>query len=168
MSRRQQAIARHLAEHANSRTSDMPLEESWRRSGVTKQGGVVYPYGFSISVDPERTVESHNRFKLAGGMKSMIVNYPDGLLKILERVVETAWADYWRGYTHKRHPDAAAFLQQLGVLRPDGSIDRHGYKLPVRPKRKPKQPRKPAVRQRAPHIEETAADGTRADAAEDV
>lgn len=50
-----------------------------------------------------------------------------GLLDILASVVRTAIEDYRNGYHSQRHPEAAVFLRQVGILREDGTLDTFGH-----------------------------------------
>lgn len=62
---------------------------------------------------------------------------PDGLMDIYEAMVKLAWTDYQRPTQPKHKTSAATFLQAIGVLLPDGSVDEHGYHRHIRKGRKP-------------------------------
>jgi hypothetical protein len=64
----------------------------------------------------------------------------DAPFDIVSAICRQAIDDYLRGYKSRKHPDAATFLRQVGLLCDDGSIDPHGYAMPaIKVRRRPKK-----------------------------
>jgi hypothetical protein len=61
---------------------------------------------------------------------------PDGLMDIYEAMVKLAWTDYEHPTQPKHKTSARRFLQAIGVVLPDGSVDDHGYHRHIRKGRK--------------------------------
>lgn len=62
-------------------------------------------------------------------MSIMIDVEEEGTQALIAAIVRQAITDYQNNYTHRHHPDAAEFLQEMGLVESDNVLEMPGYAM---------------------------------------